>query len=268
MHEKLRARPGLRTQSTMPPTLSVAEIYRQSLKPKDTLFNIYVARPPAALVVAALRSSGITPNQVTFLSVTVFAAAAAVMILARSWLGLLAAIGVIELSYILDCVDGQLARINKMTSPSGALLDFLMDEIKAFLLIASVAMRLRLWTGGLHWVEIGLGGLVVAATGISLTSFMRRSEYLESIGAKPGEDKPKGFGPVALVERLGQLAFHYPTWIAIPAAFDRIDLFLYVYLGAHTLYLGKASLTILVKLGRASHYQRVKKPDNEVKELS
>jgi phosphatidylglycerophosphate synthase len=36
---------------------------------------------------------------------------------------------VLELSYILDCTDGQLARLKHQTSPVGAHLDFLMDEL-------------------------------------------------------------------------------------------------------------------------------------------
>jgi hypothetical protein len=41
---------------------------------------------------------------------------------------------------------------------------------------------------------------------------------------------------------------HYPSWFLFVCAANRLDIFLYAYLGAHLLYLGRASLTILVKL--------------------
>jgi hypothetical protein len=43
---------------------------------------------------------------------------------------------------------------------------------------------------------------------------------------------------------------HYPSWFLFVCAFDRLDIFVYAYLGAHVLYLGRSSLIILVKLGR------------------
>ena len=49
---------------------------------------------------------------------------------------------VLELSYVLDCVDGQLARLRGTSSPVGAHFDFLMDELKAFLLVGATAARL------------------------------------------------------------------------------------------------------------------------------
>ena len=55
---------------------------------------------------------------------------------------------------------------------------------------------------------------------------------------------------MALVESLGRYALHYPSWFLFVCAFNRLDIFVYVYLGAHALYLGRASLTVLIKLSR------------------
>jgi hypothetical protein len=137
----------------------------------------------------------------------------------------------------------------------GALLDFMLDEVKAFMVIASAAARLYLQSNEPRWLLIGLGGLFVAATGITLTTFMRRPEYLDATGAPPlppaterGDHAPKSLSPVALVEALGKYVLHYPSWFLYVCAFDRLDIFVYAYLGAHLLYLGRASLTILVRL--------------------
>lgn len=232
-------------------------IYRQSKKKNDNVWTEWVSRPPAALVVQLLEPTRATPNQVTFLNLALFAVAAAVLIAVPTWAGLLWGAAVIQLSYILDCVDGQLARLKSLSSPAGALLDFLVDEIKAFLLVGALAARLWRQTADATFLLVGLGGLVTVASGITLTTFIRRPEYLAAIGAPPlppaterGGHAPRSLSPVALVEAAGRFVLHYPSWFPLVALVDRADLFFFVYLGAHFLYLGRASLTVLVKLGR------------------
>lgn len=240
---------------------TVRSIYRQSRKPQDNFWNNWVSRPPAAVVVWLLRPTPITPNQVTFMSLAVFAMAAAVLISWRTHMGLLAGALVVQTSYVLDCVDGQLARHKGLASPVGALLDFLMDEIKAFLLIAATTVRLWLMSGQVVWLLVGLGGLVAAATGITLTSFMRRPEYLAATapstaggGPKPPGEAKARRSPIGLVifgiEQVGKFVVHYPSWFLYIAIANRLEWFVYIYLGAHILYLGRAGLSVLVRLGR------------------
>ena len=202
-----------------------------------------------------LRGTPITPNQVSFLAIAIAAASCGVLIGWRDFTGLLVAGLGLQLAYVVDCVDGQLARVKQQSSPVGALLDFMLDEVKAFMVIGSAAARLYLQTSDARWLLIGLAGLFVAATGITLTTFMRRPEYLEATGAPPIAPAteragflPTSLSPVALVEALGKYVLHYPSWFLFVCAFNRLDIFVYAYLGAHLLYLGRASLTILVKL--------------------
>src|SRR5687767_8193198 len=121
----------------------IAAIYRASKKKQDiNWFTEWIARPPAAVVVYALRNTPITPNQVTFMSAIVAAGACAMIALLHGWLWLVIAALVFEFSFVLDCADGQLARLRKIASPIGHQLDFLMDELKAKLLFACVTVRL------------------------------------------------------------------------------------------------------------------------------
>ena len=122
----------------------VARVYRASRKKRDIFWNVYVARPLAAILVVGLRRTPLTPNQVTFLGFAVFLGAAAALAVLPGWSGVLVAAGVLEASYLLDCADGQLARLKGMTSKVGAYLDFLIDEVKALLLVAACATRLWL----------------------------------------------------------------------------------------------------------------------------
>src|SRR5687767_13133298 len=207
----------------------IAEIYRASKKKRDiNRFTEYVARPPAAVVVYFLAKTPITPNQVTFLSAVVAAGAAAMFALLPGYGWLVAAALVFEFSFVLDCADGQLARLRKIASPLGHLLDFLMDELKAMFIYAAIAIRLWQEIGDDRLLLVGLGGLFCLAAGLSLTSFTRRPEY----GAKPptedGQPADVGGGkrgPIGLVlygiEWAARVVVHYPQYIWICAQIGR-----------------------------------------------
>lgn len=267
--------------SAQPGRPGVSEIYRRSLKPSDLRFNNYACRPLAALFVYLLYPTRITPNQVTFLSLFVALLADLALLRCPGRVGLGAAALLLYLGFVLDCTDGQLARVKEQTSPVGSYLDFLMDEIKAVALIAAVAGRLAiervdvpgLSTGSpeIVWLALGLVGLVVAASGCSLTTFMRRPEYFEAVtGQKP--ERVPGFTalrakdgpppppsspvkrlilfPIRAAEWLGKLTLHYPAWFYVPALLGHIEWFFLPYVLAHSLYLARSALIVMVKLGR------------------
>src|SRR6185503_12817854 len=140
-------------------------------KKKDiNWFTEWIARPPGAVVVYVLRNTRITPNQITFMSAFVAAGACAMFALLLGWEWLIAAALVFEFSFVLDCADGQLARLRKVASPVGHLLDFLMDELKAMLLFGCVAVRLWRETGDERLLLVGIAGLFCLAAGIDRKS--------------------------------------------------------------------------------------------------
>jgi hypothetical protein len=235
----------------------VAAIYRASKKKQDiNWFTEWICRPPAALVVFLVRGTPITPNQITFLSAVVCAAACALFVLWLGPAGALVAALVFELSFVLDCADGQLARVRQRASVLGHLLDFLMDEIKAFLVYAAIAARLWRETGNDGFLLVGLAGTVVLASGISITSFMRRPEY----GAKPptADGQPaqlqarQGIAGQALsgFEAAARAVVHYPQYIWLVAALNRLDIYFWAYGAVNLLYLGYTFLALLARLGR------------------
>jgi phosphatidylglycerophosphate synthase len=248
----------------------IADSYRRTKKPKDILWNTWVARPLAAVLLVPLARTRVTPNQVTFTSLAFFVAAAALLVGLPGYAGLLIAVAVLELSYVLDCADGQLARLRGTSSPVGAHLDFLMDELKAFLLVAATGARLWRADGHTRWLVEALAGLVVVASAISLTTFVRRPEYLRATGApRPQAAGDYGDGldaatpaaapPTSLVaklvgavESLGRLLIHYPSYLVFVAAANRLDLFLHVYLAINAAYAGRTILAVLRKLGKTT----------------
>ncbi|HEY4395900.1 MAG TPA: CDP-alcohol phosphatidyltransferase family protein [Polyangia bacterium] len=240
---------------------AVADAYRRTRKPKDIFWNKFVARPLAAVLIVPLARTPVTPNQITLLTLPVFLAGAALIAFRPGWGALLGGVGILELSYVLDCADGQLARLKGTSSPVGAHLDFLMDELKAFTLVAAVAVRLWQPTHEARWLLEGLGALVAVAGAISLTTFMRRPEYAAATGAavnKGTGDYGEGFAaaapvrrsPLALVEALGRFVVHYPSYLVYVAIADRIDLFLHAYLIMNAAYAARALLSIGRALGR------------------
>ncbi len=235
----------------------IADIYRSSKKKRDiNKFTEYIARPPAAVVVYVLRNTPITPNQVTFGSAIVAAVAAAMLILLPGHLELILAVIVYEFSFVLDCADGQLARLRKIASPAGHLLDFLMDELKAMFIFGAVAVRL--WQENLdeRLLLVGLAGLFCLAAGLSLTSFLRRPELGAKQATEDGQPAEVGGrkGPLGLVltalEMGSRVVVHYPQYIWICALVDRIDIYFWAYAGINALYLMKCLATILLRLGR------------------
>jgi len=233
----------------------VADLYRQSKKPHHIFWNNYVSRPAAALCLPLLRKTAITPNQVTFASLLVALGGAALMIAWRTWPGLIASALVLQLSYVLDCVDGQLARLKSMSTPVGAHLDFLMDELKAFVVLGAVGARLWLVSSEVRYLLVTIGGLVVVASAISLTTFMRRPEYAPpppTSGMAPPPPWPRH--PVKIAVRLALAAAkyvaHYPSYMLWLAFADRIDLYLFAYIAVHIVYVARSMLAIVFKLGR------------------
>lgn len=235
----------------------VRRIYRESLKPADSLFNLYLARPAAAVLVAALARTRATPNQVTFVSLLVMLGAVAGFIAVPGWPGLWLGVLLVELSYVFDCADGQLARLTGRTSPVGALLDFLMDELKAFLLVSALAVRWYLHDGGgVLALLVGIATLAVVGGALSLTKFVRTPEYAQATGSrqlKHGEAAGAArqrTSPLWPVQMAARLISQYPTTLPLFAVFDRMDIFLYAYGGVHLLYVGQTALVVVLKLGR------------------
>jgi phosphatidylglycerophosphate synthase len=239
----------------------IAAIYRASKKKKDiNWWTEWVCRPPAAALVYLLRDSRITPNQVTFLATLVALGSCALFVVLPGWWGAIVAALVFEFSFVLDCVDGQLARLRKQASVIGHQLDFLMDEIKAFFVYGAVTARLYLQSGDRLYLFVGLAGMACLGSGLSMTTFMRRAEY----GAPPPteEGQPaevaRRRGPigmaVSLLEHAARVVVHYPSYILLVALIPpgRLDLYFWAYAVVNALYAGRSFLAIFLNLGRSA----------------
>ena len=120
--------------------------YRESLKKPDNTFlnkaikvERYLNRPLASLIVRLVYRTSITPNGLTFFSF--FLGVLGVFFLSRGQYiyFILGGVG-IQLSSIVDCADGMLARSKNMCSEFGSHLDIFLDRIMDFSLIIGVSV--------------------------------------------------------------------------------------------------------------------------------
>jgi hypothetical protein len=243
---------------------SLLEVHRKSLKPRDLFMNTWVYRPLATPLVVLLAPTRVTPNQVTLASLVVAWVAAALLVFAPGYLGLLLAVGTYCFSYILDCVDGMLARYRGVASPQGHLFDFLMDEIKSFFILGGACVRLYREAGERgeaapeRYLLLGIGGLVVLATGIALTTFQRRPE-IAGPSASPAPSSAAPLPPtrslarraLGAAESVAKLAIHYPSYIPFVALVGRLELYVLPYTAVLSLYALKMLAWAALRFGRS-----------------
>jgi phosphatidylglycerophosphate synthase len=102
-------------------------------------YSRYVNRPLARRVAAAVHTVGMTPNQATAVSAALSAAGVALLALVRpSPVQATAVAALLAGGYVMDSVDGQLARLRGGGSVSGEWLDHLVDCFKTTLLHLAV----------------------------------------------------------------------------------------------------------------------------------
>jgi hypothetical protein len=251
------AAPGAVYPRAMSSLREIAAIYRASKKKRDiNWWTEWVCRPPAAALVYALRSTRVTPNQVTLASLVVCALSGAMLLWRNDYFWVLGAVALFEVSFILDCADGQLARLRQRASILGHLLDFLMDEIKAMLVYGCVGVHLWRFSDDVRYLVVAVAGMFFLASGIALTSFIRRPEYgapPPTADGQPAEIRRRK-GPIGmaltLLEHAARVVVHYPSYLLILAALGRIDIYFWAYTVVNVLYMGRTLALVALRLGR------------------
>jgi phosphatidylglycerophosphate synthase len=127
------SQPGSATALARPTFLSSLSSLRGAQKPAygTPAYSRFVNRPLGRLVAAAVHSVGMTPNQATAISAVLSGTGIALIALAPR--GPLVGVAValcLALGYVMDSVDGQLARLRGAGSRSGEWLDHTVDCFK------------------------------------------------------------------------------------------------------------------------------------------
>ena len=123
--------------------------------------NRYFHNSIAAQIVNILKNTWVTPDQVTYISIFIGLISAYIFSLGTPWSFFLAGI-LLELVLILDCVDGQLARVKKCASDWGRLLDGIAGYIIYLAVLGGIMIGLDK-----YYIALILFGVVTILRGIA-----------------------------------------------------------------------------------------------------
>lgn len=117
--------------------------------------NRFINRPLAALLVRVLARTAVTPNQVTFAAFFIgLGGAFAFSRGTPASFALGAALA--QLSSIVDCADGMLARAKGRMTDFGAYLDLVLDRVNEFFLMAGAVLGYFAYSGSVRMLILGL----------------------------------------------------------------------------------------------------------------
>ena len=112
-----------------------------TFQPRDEWWSRVFATPMAYLVLTVVADwRFLTPNRLTIFSFGL-TIASALFILVDTTTSLVVAGIVLQIAYIIDCMDGQLARYRGVSSKAGSLLDKCSDFIKFPFVIAALTIQ-------------------------------------------------------------------------------------------------------------------------------
>jgi phosphatidylglycerophosphate synthase len=106
--------------------------------PLDGYVDRYINRKCSSWLTRCLLQTSLSPNAITILSMTVGLVAAGAFAFGSYLTGVLGAV-LFQLAAILDCCDGEVARLKFLESPVGEQLDIILDNLVHVALFAGIA---------------------------------------------------------------------------------------------------------------------------------
>ncbi len=158
---------------------------RLSVKERDDFFTTYFVSTWSPWVTKACAKLGLSPTGVTILSVG-FAVAAAALFATGGRPALVTGAILLYLGFVLDCVDGQLARYTRNFSAWGGWLDTMADRAKEYLVYA-----------GLGWGATAAGvryGWALAIAAITLQTVRHMTDAWYGVLHDEAARRPKSVG--------------------------------------------------------------------------
>jgi phosphatidylglycerophosphate synthase len=147
----------------------------------DRFFNRKVSRWFTRIFLAI----GFSPNAITILASLIGLVAAAGFGVGTYNAGIVAAL-LFQLAAIIDCCDGEVARLTFTESPFGAWLDIAMDNVVHMAIFAGIAVGSYVHLAGSDgaWVPLALGAAAVIGNGLSFWLVTRAQKIKSTSGWK------------------------------------------------------------------------------------
>jgi len=149
----------------------------------DGFFSVFFLRRVSKLLTWAAVKVGATPNQVTIASFAIGLYAAFLFAQGDTW-SLIGGAILLQVSIIVDCVDGEIARYTRKFSELGAWLDAITDRVKEYAVFLGLAYGAFVHNGQNLWV--------LAAVLMAIQTFRHLSDYNFSqvVKARAAEEIP------------------------------------------------------------------------------
>jgi phosphatidylglycerophosphate synthase len=192
------------------------EIRARTYKDRDAWWTVWLVDPVASrLVWLVAPYRWITPNRLT-ISAFLLGVTAAACFWQQTWGWLIAGALLFHVSFVIDCMDGKIARLNGTGSVFGAWLDYVFDRLRV--LVCTVALMGGQYERTGDFTYVLLGGLVI---------FLDMFRYLNALQMGKVKDEmrhrlavARGAAPAVFVEETGML---HPTGKTAPAMTTATD---------------------------------------------
>lgn len=138
-----------------------------AVKANDSFFTAYLVSPWSKYLARFAARRGWTPNALTAVSFTIGLVAAAAFAYGTR-VGLVAGAVLLQVSFVIDCIDGQVARYTRSFSNLGGWLDSVFDRLKEYAVYGGLAVGAARGFDDDVWV--------LAAAALSLQTFRHLSE--------------------------------------------------------------------------------------------
>lgn len=121
-------------------SFTLADVREHTYKRRDAWWTVFLVDPLASrLVLFTANRTSITPNQITA-GAGVLGAGSAVAFALGTWPWLVLGGVLFHLSFVLDCMDGKIARLKGNGSVFGAWVDFVFDRVRFFVCMMALLL--------------------------------------------------------------------------------------------------------------------------------
>lgn len=177
------------------------DVYTEEIRTENSLWVRHIARPISFYFSYFFKKMGLEANQVTYLSMVVIGGAF-VLFLLNSRISVIVAALLVNLWMILDCADGNLARVSKKKNPYGEFV----DAMAGYTTLGLVLLGIGAAAGREHtWLQqfipqsyfIFIGALTAISTLLYRLLFQKfiAVEYKYRISQELQLSKPTGLLP-------------------------------------------------------------------------
>ncbi len=190
---------------------TLAEIRTRTYKDRDAWWTVWLVDPIASRLVWLVSPwRWITPNRLT-VSAFLLGVAAAACFWQQSWGWLAAGALLFHLSFVLDCMDGKIARLNGTGSVFGAWLDYVFDRLRV--LVCTVALMGGQYERTGDFTYVWLGGLVIFLDMFRYLNALQMNKVKNDMRARLATAGGEGAAPPVFVEETEAL---HPTGKSAP----------------------------------------------------